>query len=274
MPYMSAPSDDAPSGDAPSGDLGGLSATGERSVQLYVDRWDFRLTRSALVVHIPTKQPNHFLALHELMTGRHRASMHCSRPLTLECTPYCATRAWFRRRRYRPRGRPPRVERCEGVVTLPKAASVAGRGADEIDAEGNGGIPTALLQNGTGEVDAALHDRNSRSRVIADAWCTLHARAQRTPTSAGRASRAAKMAATELTCCGDAVGSNASSSCTAPFGSNKWAVVYRQAAALVLGNRFESVEATRKRARAHEVLPRAQVELAQHVTAYLAGTQV
>jgi len=52
---------------------------------LIVDAWDFRLTRSALLVHVITKQMDRLLALHAYM---HRADSHCSRPFRLKCEPH------------------------------------------------------------------------------------------------------------------------------------------------------------------------------------------
>ena len=50
---------------------------------LYVDEWDLRLRRQAMLVHVFNKAPERLLALHELIQ---RPAMHCSFPLELHCT--------------------------------------------------------------------------------------------------------------------------------------------------------------------------------------------
>ena len=67
-----------------------LSLLGDRGARLYVDYWDFRVAPTALLVHVITKQPERYLALHDLMATR---GMHCSQPFRLHCARYCATRA-------------------------------------------------------------------------------------------------------------------------------------------------------------------------------------
>ena len=49
---------------------------------LYVDTWDLRLTRSALLVHVITKQPARLFALHTLIQ---QPSMHCTKPFHVRC---------------------------------------------------------------------------------------------------------------------------------------------------------------------------------------------
>lgn len=57
-----------------------ISLVGKAS-GLYVDSWDFRLKRSAMVNHVRT-QTRRFLCLHDLLS---RPGYHCSLPFQLEC---------------------------------------------------------------------------------------------------------------------------------------------------------------------------------------------
>ena len=67
-----------------------VSLLGDRNGTLYVDAWDFRIARSAVLTHVITKQPERFLALHDYAK---RDGWHCSATFELRCAAFCATRA-------------------------------------------------------------------------------------------------------------------------------------------------------------------------------------
>ena len=67
-----------------------VSLIGDTWSALHVDKWDFRFSRSALLVHIITKQLERYLVLHDYLS---KPEWHCSRPFEIRCASYCATRA-------------------------------------------------------------------------------------------------------------------------------------------------------------------------------------
>jgi hypothetical protein len=62
-----------------------VSLVGGRGARLVVDAWDFRLSRSAILLHLFTKQPERYFAMAEVMQ---RPGMHCALPLVLSCSPF------------------------------------------------------------------------------------------------------------------------------------------------------------------------------------------
>ena len=67
-----------------------ISLLGDRGSALFVDAWDFRMARTAVLIHIITKQLDRYLAIHDLVQS---PAHHCSRPFKIRCANYCATRA-------------------------------------------------------------------------------------------------------------------------------------------------------------------------------------
>ena len=67
-----------------------ISLLGDRGSALYVDAWDFRMARTAVLIHIITKQLDRYLAIHDLVQS---PTHHCSRPFKIRCASNCATRA-------------------------------------------------------------------------------------------------------------------------------------------------------------------------------------
>lgn len=59
-----------------------VSLVGAKGATLYVDAWDFRLSRTAVVFHVITKQLERFLAFHDHVA---RPGNHCSRAYRLDC---------------------------------------------------------------------------------------------------------------------------------------------------------------------------------------------
>ena len=70
-----------------------VSLLGDRRSTLYVDAWDFRIARTAVLTHVITKQLERFLALHHYASHR-TEGVHCSADAwRVRCLPYCGTRA-------------------------------------------------------------------------------------------------------------------------------------------------------------------------------------
>ena len=171
---------------------------------LYVDQWDFRLTRTALVVHVITKQLDRFLAIHDYM--RNRPRMHCSRPFQLRCASNCATRA----------------ATAEGTGGHGiEVSNRSGSGSSSRSARGVGGTRTDVGRQRRHERCAAGSAAAETDGRVVDEMCSVHTTASASDGGAP--------------CCGR----QTNASCGQLFGSNKWPLAYRpQLAGL---RRFEPV---------------------------------
>jgi hypothetical protein len=70
-----------------------MSLFGDKRSKLYVDVWDFRISRTAILTHVSTKQLERFLAFHHYATDASEGA-HCSADVwRVHCQPHCGTRA-------------------------------------------------------------------------------------------------------------------------------------------------------------------------------------
>ena len=167
-----------------------ISLLGDKKSSLYVDAWDFRLSRTAVLTHVITKQLERFLALH-YYTSDKVAGVHCSpTEWKLRCAAYCGTRKATRH--------------------LPEWCSAQSEGAARRRPEGDGF--DAVAPSKASPLSRWLGvGRIKRGGLVTDEWCTVRAIRQKE-----------SFTSTDGTCCGPA-----NKSCTQLFGSNSWPVRFR-----------------------------------------------